>query len=251
MSELRQHNWLFVKNTYLVVDSVSPVLHLWGGVRYLYIKTMDTKIYTKTGDKGETSLLGGKRVSKSCLEMQVIGEVDELNAGLGVVVAHLSLLGGEKPTKQSQGMVVPSAEFSRHSAEESFLEMTDIIQFLQTIQCDLFKVGAELASLQSPLGDKISKIDNARVAEMEIWIDRFWGKLPELKNFILPGGSLAGAEIHRTRTICRRAERQLVDFTKKTSIRPELGTYINRLSDFLFALARWVNHTEEVEEIIV
>lgn len=182
-------------------------------------------IYTKTGDKGETSLFGGKRVSKSCLEMQVIGEIDELNACLGVVVAL----------------------FNDH-AESNEEPMS---KFLQSIQRDLFKVGAELASLQSPLGDKINKIDNMRVGEMEAYIDKFWAQLPELKNFILPGGSLAGAEIHRARTVCRRAERQLVDFSKNNPIRSELSIYINRLSDFLFALARFVNSKEGVEEIIV
>lgn len=184
------------------------------------------KIYTKTGDKGETSLLGGKRVSKSCLEMQVIGEVDELNAALGVVVAWLD------KSDQSE-------------------ELEKLINLLQTIQRDLFKVGAELAALQGPLENKIEKIDTARVAEMEKYIDTFWDQLPELRNFILPGGSVAGAEIHRARTVCRRVERQLVEFAKNVSLRPELTIYINRLSDFLFATARFVNAREGVEEIIV
>lgn len=185
------------------------------------------KIYTKTGDKGETSLLGGKRVGKSCIEMQVIGEVDELNANLGAVVALLD-------------------------KEEKETELDQVILFLQNIQRDLFKFGAELACLQSPaLADKINKIDTNRAEEMEQFIDQFWNELPELKNFILPGGSLAGAEIHRARTVCRRAERQLVDFCKKTSIRPELNIYLNRLSDFLFALARWVNMKGSIVEIIV
>jgi cob(I)alamin adenosyltransferase len=189
-------------------------------------------IYTKTGDKGQTSLLGGKRVSKSCLEMQVIGDIDELNACLGVMVALLS-----------------SSQRQRIGEVEG--ENKEFINFIQSIQRDLFKVGAELASLQTPLEDKINKIDNTRVGEMEARIDSFWAELPELKNFILPGGSLAGAEIHRARTVCRRAERQLVDFSKINSIRSELSIYINRLSDFLFALARFINFKEGVEEIIV
>ncbi|OGH91480.1 MAG: ATP:cob(I)alamin adenosyltransferase [Candidatus Magasanikbacteria bacterium RIFOXYD2_FULL_39_9] len=183
------------------------------------------KIYTKTGDKGETSLLGGKRVSKSCLEMQVIGEVDELNAALGVVVALLYKIKNE--------------------------EIEKIGNFIQNIQRDLFKFGAELAAMQGPLEDKIEKIDSARVGEMEVFIDKFWNELPPLKNFILPGGSLAGAELHRARTVCRRVERQLVDFAKNVPIRAELNVYLNRLSDFLFAAARWVNFTDEEEEIKV
>ncbi len=186
-----------------------------------------SKIYTKTGDKGETSLLGGRRVGKNCIEMQVIGEIDELNANLGVVTVLLN--------KKEEGA-----------------KLKEVILFLQNIQRDLFKIGAELASLQSPaLSDKINKIDDGRVGEMEECIDRFWRELPELKNFILPGGSLAGTEIHRARTICRRAERQLVEFSKKAVIRPELNIYLNRLSDFLFALARWINARDGVEEIIV
>jgi cob(I)alamin adenosyltransferase len=219
---------------------------------------MNIKIYTKTGDTGETSLLGGRRVGKNCIEMHVIGEVDELNANLGAVIALLSLhqLSAIPTTKEESlsQLSFPQERESRqlHTGSPIKLEMTKVINFLQHIQRDLFKFGAELASLQSQnLAEKINKIDNGRVEEMEVYIDQFWSQLPELKNFILPGGSLAGAEIHRARTVCRRAERQLVDFSKKTAIRPELNIYLNRLSDFLFALARWVNAKEGVEEIIV
>lgn len=187
---------------------------------------MEFSIYTKTGDKGETSLLGGKRVSKSSAEMQVIGEVDELNASLGVVVAWLDKM------KQTE-------------------EIEDLATFIQMIQRDLFKVGAELAAMQGPLAGAIEKIDDARTQEMERYIDMFWGQLPELRNFILPGGSVVGAEIHKARTVCRRAERQLVDFAKTVPVRPELSMYINRLSDFLFAAARFINSQEGVEEIVV
>lgn len=171
-------------------------------------------------------MLGGKRVSKSCLEMQVIGEVDELNAALGIVVAWLGK-GGQFEAKQ------------------------DLVNLLQIIQRDLFKAGAELAALQGPLENKIEKIDTARVGEMEKFIDLFWGQLPELRNFILPGGSIVGAELHRARTICRRVERQLVAFGKTAPLRPELNIYINRLSDFLFAAARFTNAKEGAEEILV
>lgn len=183
------------------------------------------KIYTKTGDKGETSLLGGKRVSKSCLEMQVIGEIDELNASLGAVVTALNC--------------------HSEQSEES------LPQFIQNIQRDLFKFGAELAALQGPLEGSVEKIDNTRVGEMEVFIDKFWNELPPLRNFILPGGSLAGAQLHMARTVCRRAERQLVEFSKNGIVRPELNIYLNRLSDFLFAVARFVNYKEGAEEIIV
>jgi cob(I)alamin adenosyltransferase len=138
-------------------------------------------------------------------------------------------------------------------------ERTTLIEFLQNIQRDLFKIGAELASLQTSLAAKVEKINSDRVGEMEKIIDEFWMQLPELKNFILPGGSLAGAHLHLARAICRRAERELVAFgnqllksedrSPKSNIRPELYTYLNRLSDFLFASARWVNFKAGEEEI--
>jgi cob(I)alamin adenosyltransferase len=187
---------------------------------------MEFSIYTRTGDSGQTSLLGGKRVSKGSLEMRVIGEVDELNASLGVVVAWLDKI-------------------------EQNEEIEDLAIFIQIIQRDLFKIGAELAAMQGPLVDKIEKIDSVRPQEMERYIDLLWNQLPDLRNFILPGGSVAGAEMHKARTVCRRVERQLVDFAGIVSVRPDLIVYINRLSDFLFAAARFLNAKEGAEEIVV
>ncbi len=180
-----------------------------------------TKIYTKTGDTGETGLLGGKRVSKSGVEMRLIGEVDELNAALGITILFIT---------------------------EEKLKL-----FIQNIQRDLFKFGAELASLQAPLPvqEKIAKINFSHVEEMEKFIDQFWAELPELKNFILPGGNSAGAHLHLARVICRRAERELVAVGQTIPLRPELYIYLNRLSDFLFASARWVNFKAGEEEIII
>jgi cob(I)alamin adenosyltransferase len=177
------------------------------------------KIYTKTGDTGETGLLGGKRVSKSGPEMQIIGEVDELNAALGVAILYIT---------------------------QEKLKL-----FIQNIQRDLFKVGAELAALQTTMLERLEKVGNSRVEEMEKMIDEFWSELPELKNFILPSGCAAGAHLHLARVICRRAERELVLFGKTSVLRPELYIYFNRLSDFLFASARWVNFKAGEEEIKV
>jgi cob(I)alamin adenosyltransferase len=183
-----------------------------------------SKIYTKTGDEGETSLLGGNRVSKSCVEMEVIGELDELNAALGIV---LSLRG---------------------PASGGDVATPWLVEFLQSIQRDLFKIGSEIASLQTPLNERIEKIGEDKVLELENKIDELWSELPELKNFILPGGSAVGAHLHLARTVCRRAERQLVAFGKNTPVRPELYKYLNRLSDLLFAAARWVNYREGINE---
>ncbi|MFA5061584.1 MAG: cob(I)yrinic acid a,c-diamide adenosyltransferase [Patescibacteria group bacterium] len=175
------------------------------------------KIYTKTGDEGETSLSDGRRIGKSCLEMQVIGEIDELNAALGVVVA-----------KMDEG---------------------NLRDFLIQVQKDLIIAGSEVASLQTPLNEQIEKLSEEKITDLEKWIDTMWSELPELKNFILSGGSEVGAYLHLARTVCRRAERQLVAFGKTAPIRPELYKYFNRLSDFLFVAARWVNAKDGVEEV--
>ena len=173
------------------------------------------KIYTKTGDEGETSLFGGKRVCKDCIEMRVIGEIDELNASLGMVVFEL--------------------------------QEGELKNFILEIQRDLFQAGSEVASLQTNL-QNIEKIDSEKISKIEQMIDKLWSELPELKNFILPGGCKAGALLHQARTICRRAERELVEFGKTAQIRPELYAYFNRLSDFLFTAARWVNFKAGVKE---
>lgn len=176
-----------------------------------------TKIYTKTGDTGETSLLGGERVTKDCITLQVVGEIDELNSKIGEAVAHLF---GSSPT-----------------------------ELLVKIQHDLFKVGAEVASLQTKVGENLVRIGEEEIKELEGNIDSCSEDLPELKNFILPGGCLAGAHLHHARTICRRTERVLVTLGKEKNVRPELYKYLNRLSDYLFVAARWVNYQEGVEEV--
>jgi len=176
-----------------------------------------TKIYTKTGDAGETSLLGGDRVTKDCITLQVVGEIDELNSKIGEAVAHLF---GSSQT-----------------------------ELLVKIQRDLFKVGAEVASLQTKVGEGLAKIGEKEIKELEDNIDSCSEDLPELKNFILPGGCLAGAHLHHARTICRRTERVLVALGHEKNIRPDLFKYLNRLSDYLFVAARWVNYQEGVEEI--
>lgn len=182
---------------------------------------------------------GGKRVGKSCLEIKVIGEIDELNAVLGIVVA--SLRGVKRPACRQAGAAISLDCFAS-------LAMT-----IQNIQRDLFKIGAELASLQvSHTFTAKGGIEDRSVRMLEKMIDEFWAQLPELKNFILPGGSLAGAHLHQARAVCRRAERQLVKFGKqlpKFKLRQELNIYLNRLSDFLFVAARWVNFKAGEEEI--
>ena len=165
------------------------------------------KIYTKTGDAGETGLFGGGRVPKDDARVRAYGEVDELNAWIGFAIAiHL-------PTFESN--------------------------VLEVIQRDLFSIGAELAT---PDAKKLrASLDDATVGALERVIDSYDPKLKPLKNFILPGGSPKAAALHVARTVCRRAERSVVTLARSQPVNPLINQYLNRLSDLLFVLARAVN----------
>ena len=166
------------------------------------------KIYTKTGDEGETGLFGGGRVPKDDPRVRAYGEVDELNAALGMA-ASLSPDGFE------------SALF-------------------QTIQRDLFSIGAELAT-PDPAKLRSAPIGAAGIAALEQTIDNYEEQLPPLKNFILPAGTPKACAFHLARTVCRRAERSVVALARDNQINPLIIHYLNRLSDLLFVLARAVN----------
>jgi cob(I)alamin adenosyltransferase len=170
------------------------------------------KIYTRTGDSGETGLYGGTRVQKSDPRVAAYGEVDELNACLGVVRAQPAL--GD-----------------------------DVGELLAHVQQDLFAIGARLADPAARLGDRVTKVAvaDADVQRLEDWIDRYEVGVPPLRKFILPGGAAAGALLHLARTVCRRAERAIVGLGA-ASVDPHVIVYINRVSDLLFVLARAVNH---------
>jgi cob(I)alamin adenosyltransferase len=169
------------------------------------------KIYTKTGDDGTTSLFGGTRVSKSDPRIDCYGTVDELNSVIGIAVA---------------------ANPSHELAEP-----------LREIQALLFVLGADLAT-PSDRAIRIDRITEENVARLESWIDTYDAKLPALRHFILPGGTPVAAALHLARTVCRRAERILVDarFTNDHSEATLL--FLNRLSDLLFVLARYANHSD-------
>ncbi len=169
------------------------------------------KIYTKTGDKGETSLFGGQRVPKDDLRIAAYGTVDELNSVLGLALAE-----------------TPNDEITR---------------ILIQVQNDLFTLGSDLAS---PLEKEnrnfvIPRITTAQVERLETFIDSIEYKLPELRNFILPGGSKAASFLHFARTVCRRSERMAVSLARTVDIGPNPVVYLNRLSDLLFVLARYEN----------
>jgi len=177
------------------------------------------KIYTRTGDKGETGLIGGTRVSKSALRVEAYGEVDELNAVLGYARAKLT----DKSIKEH----------------------------LLGLQRDLFAIGAQLADPRGEVEKKAEKagVSEERVKELEAIIDRYDATLQPLRSFILPGGGEVGAILHLARGVCRRAERRMVALSRETPLPPVLIAYINRLSDLLFTLARAVNREAGVEEI--
>ena len=175
------------------------------------------RIYTKTGDTGETGLFDGTRVSKADPRVEAYGEVDELNAWLGLIRAALS--------------------------------SPDLDAILTAIQRDLFALGAMLADPKHRIAARVEKaaIDAADVTRLERAIDTLEAELPPLRRFILPGGSAPGSMLHLARTVCRRAERRAVALGA-TAVDGVAITYINRLSDLLFVMARAVNARAGVSE---
>jgi len=175
-------------------------------------------LYTRTGDAGDTSLYDGTRVSKADPRIDAVGHVDELNALLGVV---------------------------RAIGVDAGLD-----GWLARIQRDLFAVGARLADPAQRIAARVEKaaMTDDDVARLERWIDEADGALPPLRRFVLPGGSPAAAALHHARTVCRRAERQVVSLGVD-AVAPGVIPYLNRLSDLLFALARLANHRAGVADL--
>ncbi len=176
------------------------------------------KIYTKTGDKGITSLVGGTRVPKTHIRLEAYGTVDELNSNLGFLGTYL-------------------------------LDEKDK-SFLQQVQDKLFAVGSHLATDRKKTELKAaSVISPEHVEMMEREIDRLDNLLPPLSAFILPGGSRGAAVCHICRTVCRRAERRILALAEQVEISSELLAYVNRLSDYLFVLSRKMNQDDKKDEI--
>lgn len=175
------------------------------------------KLYTKTGDEGETSLFDGTRVSKTDPRVAAYGDVDELQAAIGLAAA---------------------AGLDRELAEISV-----------SLQRDLFALGARLADPAHRIAPRVSKIviDAGSVARLEQWIDTLDAALPPLRHFILSSGSPAGAALHFSRTVCRRAERATVSLGAD-AVEPVVLVYLNRLSDLLFVMARAANHRAGIPE---
>jgi cob(I)alamin adenosyltransferase len=171
------------------------------------------KLYTRTGDQGQTSLHGGTRVDKDCLRVEAYGTVDELNSWIG---------------------------WTRTECDDDSLST-----ILDTIQRELFELGADLA------GDSHTKprIDDHHIADLERHIDHMCAALPQMKHFILPGGSPLAARMHVARTVCRRAERLCVRLARQQAVDPRAVIYLNRLSDLLFAMARRANQLAGVNDV--
>ena len=174
------------------------------------------KIYTKTGDKGDTSLFGGQRVPKDALRIEAYGTVDELNSVLGIC-----------------------------RAENNDAEINSV---LAQVQEQLFELGADLATPRSVAAKNVRRIGQKDAHHLEKIIDSLEVHLKPLKHFILPGGTPVAARIHFARTVCRRAERHVVRLSRNEDISEDIIIYLNRLSDLLFVLARHANHLASVPE---
>ena len=173
-------------------------------------------IYTRTGDKGRTSLMSGQRVLKSDLRVETYGTIDELNSTIGVVIAEVQSYSSKLKVE------------------------------LVKIQNDLLEIGSALADTKSQPLKRLGK----RVKEFENFIDEMTEKMPPLKNFILPGGGKLGAMLHLARAVCRRAERRIVTLNNQAAIDNNIIVYINRLSDLLFTMSRFANFKERKKETI-
>ncbi len=175
-----------------------------------------TKVYTRTGDKGLTRLVGGQKVSKDDARIEAYGTVDELNAVLGIVRVELARS--------------PAADDAR----------TWLDARLADVQQDLFNVGSDLATRSTDRWEGMRLVADTDVTRLEDEIDHMNEILPPLKDFILPGGGPVGAFLHQGRTVCRRAERRTITLTSVEDANPDVVRYLNRLSDWLFVAGRWV-----------
>ena len=178
------------------------------------------KIYTKTGDKGDTGLIDGSRISKSDLRIIAYGEVDEANSHIGLIISNIE--------------------------KNSIFD--DVKKILLNVQQDLFVLGAELAN-PNTLKDDNMLVKREMISTIEKYIDNFEFELAPISNFILPGGSIESSLLHICRTVVRRAETSAVALAKEQKINQEILTYLNRISDLFFVLARVINKRQKRNDI--
>ena len=179
------------------------------------------KVYTRTGDNGKTMLVGGQKLSKDDLRVCAYGEIDELNSYIGA---------------------------TRESMKLADLKDNTVLDVLKRIQNELFNLGNMLATLSQDKTDMMPSIDAAHIEKLENDIDYYNQNLPTLNSFVLPGGSMQNAWIHISRSFCRRCERTAVTLYNEDNISLDIIKYLNRLSDFLFVLGRWVNQAQSNNE---
>ena len=190
------------------------------------------KVYTKTGDKGSSSLYNGSRATKSSDVFAALGDTDELNAALGMAREFLGSYTGSPDAKAA---------------------LVSVSVQLETVQSRLLDVGSAVATpLSSSTEEQLARtaFADAHVEQLEAWIDAMDEQLPPLRNFILPSGGLAAAQLHVARTVCRRAERSVVDLVGAGDTPPVVGKYLNRLSDYLFTAARFAASKAGREETV-
>jgi cob(I)alamin adenosyltransferase len=182
------------------------------------------RIYTRTGDDGSTGLVGGERVAKDSLRVEAYGEVDELNSALGVArTLAEKILVSEK-----------------NNPEDTKLKQ--LLEQIASLQNELFDLGAELATPPGKEWPTMKVISGGHIERLESWIDEHTKNIPELRSFVLPGGTELNAALHLARTICRRAERRVLTLSRQEKVSAHALTYLNRLSDLLFAMARAESH---------
>jgi cob(I)alamin adenosyltransferase len=181
-----------------------------------------TRIYTRTGDQGETSLASGERVPKDAPRIECYGTVDELNAFVGLAAVTAAAQPG----------------------------LSDLERILLRIQHELFNLGSILSTLPESVHPRQPKITEAEIERLEAEMDRMNEDLPALRSFVLPGGSRLSAELHACRTICRRAERITVALSRQEPVDPINIRYLNRLSDAFFVFSRWANLKSGRDEIL-
>ena len=173
-----------------------------------------TRVYTRTGDAGETALVGGRRVPKDSQRIVAYGAIDELNSTLGLVRAFAAEREGDGPAR--------------------------LVELLRRLQNELFDLGSELATPADGEYEGMWRVSATEIVALEATIDELQESLEPLKSFVLPGGGQLGATIPQARTICRRAEIEILRLSRTEPVSAELLRYVNRLSDLLFVLARWI-----------
>jgi cob(I)alamin adenosyltransferase len=177
-----------------------------------------TRVYTRTGDGGETALVGGRRVAKDAPRIEAYGTIDELNAVIGLARVF-------------------NAERLKKGKDHRWLD-----EVFRRLQNELFDLGSELATPEDGAYEGMHRVSEAQVTALEKLMDKCQKDLKPLKSFVLPGGGRVGGFLHQARTVCRRAERRVLSLARVETISPWPLKYVNRLSDLLFVLSRWVGH---------